>query len=112
MKESSNKNGFTMVDHVTFDVILPTLSDSEQLVFLRIYRQTIGWKKEWDKISLSQFQRMTGIGKDRIIWAIVELEKKELIEVIRVGTRTNQYRIKLEELVVKHDKHLSSTPTS
>ena len=101
MKESSNKNGFTMVDHVTFDVILPTLSAPAQSVFLRIYRQTIGWKKEWDAISISQFQKMTGIWPRSIIAAVVELEDRELIEVNRVGTRTNQYRIKLEELMAK-----------
>lgn len=94
MQISQNKSGFTMIDHITLDCVLPTLSASAQLVLIRIYRQTVGWKKEWDRISLSQFRKFTGY-KDNgtIAEAISELETRKLIIVEREGTKTNSYSI-------------------
>ena len=94
MQTSNNKTGFTMVDHITFDCVLPTLSAAAQLVLLRIYRQTVGWKKEWDRISLSQFRKLTGYkDKGAIVRAISELEGRNLISVERKGTKTNNYSL-------------------
>jgi len=100
MQESQNKSGFTQVDHITFDCVLPTLSPSAQLVLLRIYRQTVGWKKEWDRISLSQFRKFTGY-KDNgvVVEAITELEMRRLINVERKGTKTNNYSIHWDSIL-------------
>lgn len=79
MRQSGNKNGFTKVDHLTYDLILPCLSPVAQLVLLAIYRQTIGWKKMFDAIALSAFRSRTGIKRDETIRsAIEELQKKSL----------------------------------
>lgn len=94
MYTSLDKRGYTQVDHTTFDLILPTLSPSAQLVFLRIYRQTVGWKKPIDKISLSQFRKMTGYKDNKtIISGIDELEERNLIIVVREDTKTNSYSL-------------------
>lgn len=75
MRKSKKKIGFTKVDHITYDVILPQLSPVAQLVLLRVYRQTIGWGNWFDRIALSQFRLATGIKKnDTIMNAIAELE--------------------------------------
>lgn len=95
MRKSGNKNGFTRVDHVTFDVILPTLSMAAQLVFLRIYRQTAGWNKPYDRISTSQFMAMTGIkSKMTIFKAIQELSDRDLIVVNGEERKAKEYGIK------------------
>jgi hypothetical protein len=43
--------------------ILPLLTPSEVLVFLCIWRKTIGWQKLNDNVSLSQIQKETGVGR-------------------------------------------------
>lgn len=39
-----------------FDILLPRLSGAELKVLLYIVRRTFGWKKNSDRISLSQFE--------------------------------------------------------
>ena len=72
MRSSGNKNGYTPVDHVVFDLILPLLSTSAQSIFLRIYRQTFGWNKQTDKIALSQFKQWCGIKRHETIEKALE----------------------------------------
>lgn len=82
MRESENKTGYTRVDHVVFDLVLPVLSTNAQAVFLRIYRQTVGWDTPYDKIANSRFRKYTGIKSETTIRAaITELESLCLIEV-------------------------------
>ena len=101
MNESLNKSGFTQVSNFVFDVIIPQLSVYEQSIFLRIYRQTIGWNKEWDRISYSQFLQTTRIGSRReISWALKELRKKKLIKIEK--SRMNSYSINLETIMEQY----------
>lgn len=105
MRSSLNKKGFTQVDHITFDLILPTLSLAAQSILLRIYRQTAGWKKRRDAISASQFRDMTGIyHRDTIRRAITELEDRKLIKVIRDGTKTREFEIDWDTLMSYFDE--------
>lgn len=88
-----------MIDHVTFDCVLPSLSPAAQLVLLRIYRQTVGWKRPSDRISLSQFRRLTGYKKnDTILSAIGELELKQLITVRRFTRKSSEYALVWETI--------------
>lgn len=88
-----------MVDHVTLDCVMPTLSAAAQLVLLRIYRQTVGWKRERDRISLSQFKKFTGYKTDdTIISAVRELESKRMINVLRIPRKTNEYSLVWETI--------------
>jgi phage replication O-like protein O len=90
LNESDNKKGYTVVDHISYDVILPLLSLSAQAVYMRIYRQTIGWHKQGDDISNSQFRRTTGISSDTTVRsAIKELAKYNLIIVDAVSGITD-----------------------
>ena len=89
MRQSGNKNGYTKVDHVTFDLILPMLSTAAQSVLLRIYRQTVGWNKPFDQIAFSQFRDKTGIKQDKTIRAAIE-ELGELDLIITTGERTQK----------------------
>lgn len=81
MRVSGNKNGYTPINHVVFDLILPLLSTSAQSVFLRIYRQTIGWNKQTDKIALSQFKKWCGIKRHETIKkALEDLQALEFMD--------------------------------
>ena len=105
MNISNNKTGFTKVDHITFDLILPTLSPSEQSIFLRIYRQTVGWKKQSDKISISQFKKFTGIlHNETIEFAIKRLENRTLIIVKKANGKTTEYEINWSYILEMYSK--------
>lgn len=107
MRQSGNKNGFTKVDHVTFDVILPMLSTAAQSVFLRIYRQTVGWNKQMDKIANSQFKKWCGIkSHETIQFAIDELVELDLISVEGKGTQVKTFGLKWAAMDSIRQKHL------
>jgi hypothetical protein len=65
-------SGFFSIHNAVFDVIMPQLSPNGFKVLCVAIRQTFGWvanpggdpqeRKEWDRISYSQFQEKTGIG--------------------------------------------------
>ena len=94
MRESLNKAGHTAVDHVVFDLVLGVLSTPAQAVFLRIYRQTVGWHKPFDEIANSQFRKYTGIKSQTTVRsAISELDKLNLIIILGEGTQKRSYGI-------------------
>jgi hypothetical protein len=90
VQESDNKNGYTPVDHLSYDVILPMLSLPAQAIYMRIYRQTLGWHKQGDNISNSEFRRTTGIAENKTIRrAVRELAKYNLIIIDAITGITN-----------------------
>ena len=55
------KKGYTIIDNVVFDYILPELTANGWKVLCFIIRKTKGWQKEWDGLSYSQIMKGTGI---------------------------------------------------
>jgi len=55
------EKGYTIVDNVVFDYILPELTANGWKVLCFIIRKTKGWHKEWDGLSYSQIMKGTGI---------------------------------------------------
>lgn len=99
MRESSKKYGFTKVGNDVFDIILPTLSTAAQSVFLRIYRQTWGWKKPTDKITASHFQKYCNIkNRETVRFAIAELLKLDLITVTGTRTQVKEFKINMKTI--------------
>lgn len=87
---SDNLFGYTPVDHVIIDVIMPLLTLSAQAIYLRIYRQTVGWHKNNDYISNSEFRKSTGIAEDKTVRnAIRELAMSNLIIINAVSGIAN-----------------------
>jgi hypothetical protein len=84
-------SGFTMVPHHTMG-LLYSLPGSQSKILGFITRRTIGWRKPWDAISLSQFEHGvgsepgTGLSRHTIIQAVRELEAKQLIRTMRLIT--------------------------
>ena len=70
----------TQVPNWILDETLPNLKGSELKVFLVICRQTIGWHKQTDRISISQMQEKTGLSNKGCIDSVKGLIEKELIK--------------------------------
>ncbi len=72
----------------------PTLPPSEFRILLHIVRQTTGYGKKWDGISLSQFEKATGLSRHTVITALEKLQGKKMISVRRGGPgKFNSYAI-------------------
>lgn len=83
-----------------------TLEGSEQKVLDYILRQTYGWNKKSDKISLSQFAKGNGkntkgagISETQAVAALKALEEKGYITVERKARKTNIIHLKFSDSV-------------
>jgi len=63
----------TQVPNVLLDELMPLLGLAELKVMLVVVRQTYGWRKDSDKISLTTFERLTGLSRWPIVRAINKL---------------------------------------
>ena len=74
------------------------ISSSEWQVLMFVIRKTYGWHKKEDNISLTQFQKGTGLSRPTVIWAIKQLVRHALLVVKRNGL-VNRYGFQKD-----HDK--------
>ena len=65
-----------------WDAYLKVLKPAELKVVLTIIRQTIGWQKDRDWISTSQFVKKTGLSRKAVYGAIEQLIARGLIAVM------------------------------
>ena len=81
---------YTQIPDVFFDHVMRHLTSAELLVILFIMRHTFGWKKESDRIALTQIceglkkdgrviEEGTGLARTSAVRAIRGLEEKGLI---------------------------------
>lgn len=90
------KPNHTQTPNEILDKYLPILKGSELKVLLIICRQTIGWHKETDRISISQLELKTGLSNRAVIDASRSLEKKGIIITdIKCGIKS--YELDYEE---------------
>lgn len=68
------------------------LSPCESRVLWVIFRKTYGWRKSEDVISLSQFQKLTGLYRASVCRAIQSLKVKNIIFIEKVG-KLNMFKI-------------------
>lgn len=76
---------YTQAPNVFFDELFKTLTEGELRIVLVLVRQTFGWHKEYDKISLSQISKKTGMERKSVCRCIASLIKKGLIEKKKFG---------------------------
>lgn len=55
------------------------LNGTEYAIVLLVIRKTWGWKKNWDHISISQFQQIIGVSRRNIIRNVSQLVTKRLL---------------------------------
>jgi phage replication O-like protein O len=90
----------TQIPNEVFDTLIPQLSGGELKVLLYICRRTFGFRKDSDRISLSQISsgittktgrvldHGTGLCKRHVINALKTLEKKNIIIITRTVDET------------------------
>jgi phage replication O-like protein O len=90
----------TQIPNDVFDTLMPHLSGGELKVLLYICRRTFGFRKDCDRISLSQISKGittktgrvldhgTGLCKRHVINALKTLEKKNIIIITRTVDET------------------------
>jgi phage replication O-like protein O len=95
----------TQIPNDVFDTLMPSLSGGELKVLLYICRRTFGFRKDSDRISLSQIahgittkagrvlDHGTGLCKRHVINALKSLEKKNIITVTRIVDETGLYEV-------------------
>ncbi len=131
---------YTQVPDQLFDELLPDLSGAELKVLLYIIRRTFGFKKDHDRIALSQLvggirtrdgrvlDRGTGLHKATVITALKGLRAKGIIiaqrnESPERGHEETTYALRItttppareaprQALVAKNDKGLPEQPAS
>jgi len=90
--ENDKSREFTTVPNEFFE-LLPELTDAETRVLLCVIRQTYGWHKMSDYLSISQLMEKTGLSRQGVVKAIKSLEVDRLIEVRREG-RINRINVR------------------
>jgi phage replication O-like protein O len=81
---------FTQIPNDFLDESIPDLKEGELRVLLVLMRQTFGWHKNWDHLSLSQFAQKTGMEKKSVARTLKNLLEKGLIKKIKQGTKGNE----------------------
>lgn len=88
----SKQKGFTPISNDFIDNILCDLSGNATKLYLIIERLTTGWKKESDRISLTQFEVKSKLSRPTVIKALNELLEANLI-TIEETTKGNVYTL-------------------
>jgi phage replication O-like protein O len=103
----------TQIPNEVFDSLMPHLSGGELKVLLYICRRTFGFRKDSDRISLTQISKGiitkagrvldqgTGLSKRHVITALKTLEKKNIIKVSRSVDETGLHEVNTYSLNIR-----------
>jgi len=83
---------WTKVPNFFFEY-MADMGDAERSVVLCVIRQTCGYKKEWDRISFSQFQKFTGIKHPLSVQRGIESAIKRGIIQRKGAKNSYEYRV-------------------
>lgn len=73
------KPGWTQFPNEIFDQLMPVLSGAQFKVLCLIARQTAGWHKDRERLSLVQIMDRTGLSRQGTVDSIQALEEKDYI---------------------------------
>lgn len=76
---------YTQTPNLLLDQHIKDMGEAELKVVLIAVRKTIGWHKERDMISLSQFQEATGMSRQGVINGINDAVKRGVLSKVRQG---------------------------
>lgn len=94
---------YTQIPNEILDDWMAKLSGVEFKVVMKICRNTFGWHKGYDGISVSQLEAATGYGHSQISKAIHRLEEMQLISTVKHDGKVTTYQIRLSEPIQKVD---------
>lgn len=89
----ATENEFTKTPNFIFE-IMPQLSPAEFKVIMVVVRQTCGYHKEIDAISLTQFMQATALSRQGVLNAIASLVEKGFLVKCTIGN-TFKYSVKI-----------------
>lgn len=95
---------FTQVPNLILDN--NSLSVYEFRILMHIARQTIGYNKKSDGISLTQFVKFTGMGKSKVVTTIAALKKKRLIKITKQTQPSGRKSFNKYTLTLVHEKDI------
>jgi phage replication O-like protein O len=75
----------TQTPNICFDEIFKTLKEGELRVILVLIRQTFGWHKPFDRISLSQLAEKSGMERKSVCRSLNSLIQKNLVRKTKIG---------------------------
>lgn len=101
-----NKPNYTETPNMLFDDFMKDMSESELKVTLAIVRQTFGYHKKSDPISLSQLEKMTGLSRTACQSGVDAVIKRGL-----VTRSTGKRNVSIYTLVVNDDQSTKATST-
>lgn len=78
---------YTQTPNILFDETFKTLKEGELRVIIAITRQTFGWHKSFDRISLSQLSEKTGMERRSVCRSLNSLITKGLVEKRKFGEK-------------------------
>jgi len=88
---------YTQIPNEILDKWMCELNGSELKILLKICRNTLGWNKKKDKISITQLEKSTGLSRPQIISATKKLIEHDLIICISNGQKIKEFEIKIED---------------
>ena len=104
-----NLTGYTAVPNIFFDEVLPKINNMSELkILLAVFRKTYGWVKDIDpntgqpiykledKISYSQFEKLTGLSSTSIATGLSRAQMDGFLEKVEQGDfsgKTNAWRV-------------------
>ncbi len=96
---------YTQSPNVFYDEIFKTLKEGELRVILVVIRQTFGWHKSFDRISLGQLADKTGMERKSVCRSLNSLMEKGLIQKRKFGDAGKEvcYYSLITEEVEKED---------
>lgn len=98
---------YTQTPNALFDVLMKDMSESELKVVLVAVRQTFGYHKQRDPISLTQFEKKSGLSRQAVANGIEAAIAHGLLRVTGYGKRN----VRIFELVVNDDQSTNATST-
>jgi phage replication O-like protein O len=103
------KPNYSQIPNEFFDKMIPILKEGEMRVLLIIMRQTFGWKKEWDRISISQLMKKTGMERMAVLRSVNSLIENNIVRKHKEGN-PGEERVSYHLIVEnENEEHVDSS---
>ena len=99
----------TQIPNFLLDRIMPLIEPAEWKVLSVICRKTFGWQKFEDRVSLSQFEKATGLSRPWLVKILARFTKSGLV-VKKHSSRGDIYSMNLESNVTQVISKLHGDP--
>ncbi len=76
---------YTQSPNVLFDEVFKTLKEGELRIVLVLIRQTFGWHKQWDQISIGILSDKSGMERKSVCRSLNSLIEKGIVEKKKFG---------------------------